>query len=69
MARNLKTGSDFGSKLAQAIGLPSETVWFELRCAVDEIVTVKASILVRSEDGALEQVLREFTLSVEPKNG
>lgn len=34
-------GNPFVLGLQDALGLPRETVWFELRCAVDEVVTVQ----------------------------
>lgn len=34
-------GKIFGGMLAKALGLPSNTKSFELRCAMNELVTVK----------------------------
>lgn len=45
-----------GPKLINALGLPRTTKWFELRCAVDEVVTVKCCYYPEVSDGGQELV-------------
>lgn len=43
------TRNPFVLALQDALGLPRETVWFELRCAVDEVVTVRCGYHPRAD--------------------
>lgn len=45
MVQSLMLGQQIGPAMVKALGLPARTVWFELRCAVDEAVTVKCEYL------------------------
>ena len=60
----LVSGFDFGGKLIKILGLPKHTKSFELRCAVDEIVTVKCIYYPElSDDGTcLIEELAEYEL-------
>lgn len=51
-----------GPKLINALGLPPQTKWFELRCAVNEIVTVKCCYYPEvSDDGdELVAIMSEY---------
>ena len=53
-------GRDLGSKLIKALQLPKSTVWFELRCAVDEIVTVKCAYRPEVDQKEVELILSEY---------
>ena len=37
----MSTGKKFGGAVAKLLGLPSHTIWFELRCVLNEPVKVK----------------------------
>lgn len=52
---------ELGQKLCDALGLPKNVRWFELRVAVDEAVTVKCEYFPESDGGELlESVLAEY---------
>lgn len=52
-----------GAQLCNALGLPKNTRWFELRVGVDELVTIKCEYLPEDLDGALlEPILAEYQL-------
>ena len=55
-------GQDIGPSLIKALGLPKQTVWFELRCAVNEIVTVKCEYWPEGDPFAISAVLAEYEL-------
>ncbi|CAG2152638.1 hypothetical protein LMG19282_04241 [Cupriavidus campinensis] len=48
----LANGNPFVLALRDALGLPKETIAFELRCALDEAVTVKCTYHPRADDAA-----------------
>ena len=57
-----------GPALIAALGLPKRTVWFELRCAVNESVTAKCEFY--PDDGDLLAELAEYRLvRREPTSG
>jgi len=59
----LKAPGKQAKELALALGLPSETRWFELRVACGEVATLTVGVLVKdSKTGALAEVLRRFRL-------
>lgn len=37
------TGHELGAELSNLLKLPKNVIWFELRCAIDEIVTIKCA--------------------------
>lgn len=45
----IANGNPFVLALQDALGLPRETVWFELRCAVDEVVVVRCAYHPRAD--------------------
>lgn len=53
-------GRQLGAKLLKALRLPEKTVWFELRCAVDEIVTVKCAYRPEVDQEEVELILSEY---------
>jgi hypothetical protein len=54
-----------GQKLCEALGLPKNVLWFELRVAYDEAVTVKCEYHPERDDGKpLEAVLAEYEFEV-----
>lgn len=56
-------GQQIGKKLAEALGLPPRTIWFELRVAVNEVVSVKLEHVVDSEKaGEALALLRHYTV-------
>jgi hypothetical protein len=59
-------GDKLGSVLIKALGLPENVRWFELRCAVGEIVTVKCEYVPDppelDENDELITALAEYTL-------
>jgi hypothetical protein len=60
------TSNDFGSALAKMLGLPGDVIWFELRCAVDDLVTVRCAYypdIDLDKNGKLETVLAEYKLT------
>lgn len=54
-------GRHIGPALVEALGLPRNTAWFELRCAVDEAVTVKCEYYPAGSDG-LATVFAQYQL-------
>ena len=52
-----------GKELAEIIGLPKRTRWFELRCAVGEAVTVRCEVLLDEIDnGKVKTALQNYEL-------
>jgi hypothetical protein len=50
-----------GSKLIEALGMPKHVVWFELRCAVDEVVSVRCEYHPEEPNGlSPETVLAKY---------
>lgn len=58
---NLMTVHTLGPQLIALLGLPKHCTSFELRCAVDEIVTVKCEYHPEESDG-IDKVLAEYEL-------
>jgi hypothetical protein len=57
---------DLGKKLCAVLGLPKRVLWFELRVAYDEAVTVKCEYHPESVDGrpTIDTVLAEYEFEV-----
>jgi hypothetical protein len=56
---------ELGQKLCDALGLPKRVVWFELRVACDELVTVKCEYYPERNDRMpLEAVFAQFEFEV-----
>ncbi|MFA5170421.1 MAG: hypothetical protein WC426_02565 [Sulfuriferula sp.] len=60
--------SKFNQQMCKLLNLPAGTVWFELRCAVDEYPTVKCAYLVPANlnDAAeteMQECIAKFTLT------
>src|SRR5579872_1379744 len=53
---------DIGPSLIKALGLPKRTVSFELRCAVDEFVTVQCKYHPDLDGDCLELLLSNYAL-------
>lgn len=45
----IANGNPFVLALMEALGLPKNTQWFELRCALDEAVTVRCGYSAESD--------------------
>lgn len=59
----VSTGQEVGQKIADAIGLPLENILgFELRCYVDEIVTVRVELYPEVNGDLLADTLRGYKL-------
>jgi hypothetical protein len=62
----IQLGNQFGSDFGKLLGLPKNVVWFELRCAVNEAVTVKCAhypdIPEIDDSGELVKLFSEYTL-------
>jgi len=54
-------GQELGSQLVPLLGLPTHTLWFELRCAAGEFVTVKCEYAPNIEE-SFDTVLAEYVL-------
>jgi hypothetical protein len=54
-------GQDLGHRLVPLLGLPPHTLWFELRCAANEFVTVKCEY-APDIDKSFDTVLAEYEL-------
>ena len=54
---------EFGGRIAEILGLPKHTRSFELRCAVNEIVTIKCEFYPEI-DGVkqLETIFKDYKL-------
>jgi len=57
--------NDFGSQLIKILGLPKNTIWFELRCALDEFVSLKCeyypdNLEVKKDE--IKKLLAEYEL-------
>ena len=63
------TGQQIGEALCRLLQLPKYTRSFTLRCAVDEVVTVKCEYYPDISVGKLESVFAEYelVLRAEPK--
>jgi hypothetical protein len=61
MISKVLIGNQIGKKLIEGLGLPKNTVSFELRCAVDEIVTVKCEYFPEGSD-AIETLINDYRL-------
>lgn len=58
-------GQDIGKKLTDALGLPKNIISFELRVAVDEIVTIKCTYYPENINiDEVEKQFAEFQLSL-----
>ncbi|PUA17280.1 hypothetical protein C7W93_15220 [Glaciimonas sp. PCH181] len=55
-------GCEIGPDLINALGLPRHTRSFELRCAVDEIVTVKCEYYLEGDARTIIAALVEYEL-------
>ncbi len=56
-------GHGIGGELAKAFGITHKLRWLEVRCAVDEVVTVRCEILPDNYDGEnIKSILQEYTL-------
>ena len=52
---------EIGKVIIDALGLPGHIRWLELRCAVDEVVTVKCEIIPPNGDTEkIKNCLRTF---------
>lgn len=58
--KQIVAGHQIGKALCEALGLPKLTRSFELRCAVDEAVTVKCEYYPEVDAMQLEAALAEF---------
>lgn len=57
----VQLGHQLGAQLIKALGLPKQCVWFELRCASGEVVSVTCEYYPEAQNGApLETVLAEY---------
>lgn len=54
-------GQQIGQKLIDALGLPKNTVSFELRCAVNEAVTVRCEYFPEGEE-AIDTLINDYQL-------
>ena len=55
--------SEIAGELAAALGLPKETIWFELRVATNEAVIVRSCHFVKMENfGEMLEVVRKHKL-------
>ena len=56
-------GQNVSQRLVEALGLPKNTVWFELRVAYGEIATVKCAYQPEnSSDKLADVILAEYEL-------
>ena len=46
--------NEFGGRMLKLFCLPEGTIWFELRCAVNEAVTVKGQFYLEHGDELLD---------------
>jgi hypothetical protein len=54
----ISTGNEkFAREMLDALGLPKNTVWFELRVAVDEAITVRCAYYPELPDGKRGELL------------
>lgn len=53
---------NFGNKVIDALGLPKNIKWFELRCHIDEVVTIKCCMTVQTGPDELIDVLKKYRL-------
>ena len=63
------TSQEVGPRIVELLGLPKGTIWFELRCAVNEMVTVKCEYypdVPQIIDGEMVKLFAEYEL--EKKN-
>lgn len=61
MKNNLLLGQQVGKKLIDGLGLPKNTVSFVLRCAVDEIVTVRCEYFPEGGE-AFDTLINDYQL-------
>lgn len=54
-------GHQIGKKLIEGLGLPKNTVSFELRCAANEVVSVRCEYLVEGEE-AFDTLINDYQL-------
>ena len=57
----ITSGCEFGEKLINIFGLPKYTKGFELRCYVDEAVTIRCEYYPELNEG-VETVFEDFEL-------
>jgi len=53
---------NFGMEMCRILGLPKNTIWFELRCAVGEIVKVKGQFYPDCGAGDLLNFMNEYEI-------
>jgi hypothetical protein len=68
------TGNIVGPQFLEILGLPKNTRWFELRCAVDEVVSVTAChvVEVENEHGFIDhykEVFKKYKLVEKNESG
>jgi len=58
--------TELGKVLLDALGITDRVRWFELRCHVDEVATIRCEILPDNYDGdKIKSVLQKY--AIEPR--
>lgn len=60
MAAMVLLGQGLGPALGDALGLPKGLIWFELRVALDEVVSIKCEYYPHIDKPLLESVIEDF---------
>jgi hypothetical protein len=58
----IKSGNELGSELVEFIGLPKNCIWFELRCHIDETVTIKCEYYPKIEKEPTKKIFAKYKL-------
>ena len=56
------SGHELGKELLEVLKLPKRTIWFELRCAVDELATITCGYALDAEKGRIKEIIRKYRL-------